>query len=172
MIKVIREVLGNPKKKEIVLDPTDRLWLLNHTNYKVAQKLLNCKIWNTDIKFAFQLYSVFSNLIQLRKMSSTRCSRHSALIIQGEACSERKWGYNFADLLKHDNITKSLSDHSVSLLISSLPGLQLFTSVTMSSGVFKLKNPVDAIMLINWWVQLYWIILIEDVKFFPPTKPS
>ena len=38
IIKVIQEVLGNPKKRENVLDPTDRIWLLNHTNYKVPQK--------------------------------------------------------------------------------------------------------------------------------------
>ena len=38
MMKVIQEVLGNPKKKENLLDPTDRLWLLNHTSYKVPQK--------------------------------------------------------------------------------------------------------------------------------------
>ena len=34
----IYAVLGSPKKKEKTLEPTDRLWLLNHTKYKVTRK--------------------------------------------------------------------------------------------------------------------------------------
>ena len=35
----IHAVLGSPKKKEKTLEPTDRLWLLNHTKYKVTRKM-------------------------------------------------------------------------------------------------------------------------------------
>ena len=54
MIKVIQEVLGNPKKRENVLDPTDRLWLLNHTNYKVPQKINQMSICE-NLQFEFHI---------------------------------------------------------------------------------------------------------------------
>lgn len=69
MMKVIQEVLGNPKKKENLLDPTDRLWLLNHTSYKVPQKNKWQFVKFHHLKFTFGSQSVsgYLDLISLQE---------------------------------------------------------------------------------------------------------
>merc|ERR1712183_275442 len=47
-VGIMGVVLGNPKKKENVLDPTDRLWLLNHTNYKEEELDKMYKAFSAD----------------------------------------------------------------------------------------------------------------------------
>lgn len=69
MMKVIQEVLGNPKKKENLLDPTDRLWLLNHTSYKVPQKSKwqFVKLYHLKFTFGSQSVSGYLDLISLQE---------------------------------------------------------------------------------------------------------
>ena len=81
MIKVIREVLGNPKKKENVLDPTDRLWLLNHTNYKVSQK--------SKSKFVKFETEIFNSHLGHPQQSEKTKEKMKPEIGNKEKCSEK-----------------------------------------------------------------------------------